>query len=639
MNFRYYLSLNIFLFSFGFSISAFGSDLKYRFEDIPKALLKDAKAVVRNEDIQVEVKSDQKLVQKITYAITVLNKNGNANAYLRVPYSKNVRVNGIKTRLYDASGEEFKKKGGFDVLDYALISNGTLFQDDRIKFVDPEHYVYPYTVEYTYEISWSEVINYPNWYPLDDYNIAVEKSKFSLSISKDASCRYYEQNITNKASIQNSEDNTTYTWQLNNAAALTEEKFSPLLNDFAPVVYIAPSRLKVEGYEGNFETWTGIGKWINQLNQGRNNLGDETKAKILKIASQYPDDRAKIKALYEYMQNKTRYVSVQIGIGGFQPFDAETVDKLSYGDCKALSNYMKTILEVAGIKSNYTLVRAGDDNLIIREDFPSSQFNHAILCVPLATDTIWLECTDQNGPFNYMGTFTAGRKVLMIDETGGKLICSPALTAESNLKTSKGEVSLDVNGDGFASISKKFYGAEYDAYRRILVSDQVDRKKLVTGSIHIPNFELDNFTITETKVEKPFVTENLNLTVTNYCTKVGDRLMLCLNMMNKMGDSPFQAATRKTPVVIKWPVYEVDTVTYDLPERYTLEKIPPKVSLISDFGEYTTQVSKVGKTIQYVRIFKVFKAEHPIDRYDEIVTFFEKIVSADENKVMLTRVM
>jgi transglutaminase-like putative cysteine protease len=541
--------------------------------------------------------------------------------------------------MYDASGEEYKKKGGFDVLDYALISNGTLFQDDRIKYVDPEHYEYPYTVEYTYEISWSEVIIYPNWYPIDDYNIAVENSKFSLNISKDAGCRFYEQNITDKASIQNSDDNTTYTWQLNNATALTEENFSPSLYDFAPVVFIAPSKLKVEGYEGNFETWTGLGRWIYQLNLGRNNLGDETRVKILKIASQYPDDKAKIKALYEFMQNKTRYVSVQIGIGGFQPFDAETVDRLSYGDCKALSNYMKSILEVAGIKSNYTLVRAGDDNLYIREDFPSNQFNHAILCVPLATDTVWLECTDQNGPFNYMGTFTAGRKVLVIDEEGGKLIYSPALKAESNLKSGKVEVSLDANGDGFATISKSFYGAAYDAYRRILRSDQVDRKKLVTSSIHIPNFELDNFNIQETKSEKPFVTERLNLTITNYCTRVGEKLMLCLNMMNKLSESPFQATTRKNIVSIKWPVYEVDTVAYELPQGYTLVKIPEKVSLQSDFGQYTTEVIKSGSTIQYVRTFKVYKAEHPVNRYDEIVTFFDKIVTADENKVMLTRVM
>jgi len=171
------------------------------------------------------------------------------------------------------------------------------------------------------------------------------------------------------------------------------------------------------------------------------------------------------------------------------------------------------------------------------------------------------------------------------------------------------------------------------------MSDQVDRKKMVTRRIHVPNFELDNFTIQEAKTEIPSVTEKLNLSVTGYCTKVGEKLMLSLNMMNKLSESPFQATTRKTPVSFKWPVYEVDTVIYNMPQGYTLEKIPSKVSLRSDFGQYTTEVTKSGSMLQYVRTFKVFKAEHPLERYDEIVTFFDKIVTADENKVMLTRVM
>jgi len=173
----------------------------------------------------------------------------------------------------------------------------------------------------------------------------------------------------------------------------------------------------------------------------------------------------------------------------------------------------------------------------------------------------------------------------------------------------------------------------------ILMSDQADRKKMLTRRIHIPNFELNSFNIQESKTELPFVTEKLDLSITSYCTRVGGKLMLTLNIMNKLGDTPFQSTTRKNPISIKWPVYEVDTVSYDLPVGYTMEKVPSKVSLTSEFGQYTTEVVKAGSTIQYIRTFKVNKAEYPADRYDEIVAFFEKIVTADENKVMLTKVM
>jgi transglutaminase-like putative cysteine protease len=629
----------ILIISIGFSTCLNAGDIKYRVANIPVQLLKDAKAVVRNEDITLEIKSNGKLVQKVIYAITILNKNGKSSADLVVPYDKNIRVSNIKTLLFNESGVEFKKKGGIEVLDYAMISNGQLYEDNRVKAIDPEQYEYPFTIEYTYDITWTDVVNYPGWYPLDDYNVAVEKSKFNLNISKGADCRYYEKNITNKAQVANSAGNCSYTWELTNEAALKEENFAPAFYDFAPVVYIAPSRVNVEGYEGNFETWEGFGQWINKLNKGRNNLDEQSVAEIKKSIAGITDDRAKIKKLYEYMQNRTRYVGIQIGIGGFQPFDAETVDRLSYGDCKALTNYMKSLLEVAGISSLYTLVGAGKEKPALRTDFPSNQFNHAILCVPLANDTVWLECTSQNNPFNYMGTFTADRQALVIDANGGKLVQTPRLTLEKNLETRKVDVTLDESGSGFANVTTIYEGSPYDSYVSILMSDQADRKKMVTRRIHIPNFELDNFNIQETKSELPFVTEKLNLSITSYCTHVGEKLMLSLNFMNKLGDSPFQSTVRKYPISIKWPVYEVDTVSYDLPAGYTLEKVPLKVSLKSEFGQYTTEVLKSGSTIQYIRTLKVNKAEYPVERYDEIVTFFDKIVTADENKVMLTRVM
>jgi transglutaminase-like putative cysteine protease len=635
----YYIYAWILSFILVLSINLYAGEIKYPVADIPKALLKDAKAVVRNEEIVVEVRSDDKLVQKIKYAITILNKNGKSGANLIVQYDKTMKVSNIKSVLYNESGVEYKKKGGFETLDFAMISNFSLYEDSRVKAIYPEQYEYPFTIEYTYEITWSGVSNYPVWHPIQDFNLSIEKSKFTLIIAKDASCRFYEKNIANKVKEVNSPENNTYSWELLNSAAFNEENFSPPLSEFVPIVYTAPTIVDVDGYKGNFGTWAGVGLWINQLLEGRDNLKDETKIKVIKLTDGISDNREKVKMLYEYMQNKTRYVSIQEGIGGYQPFDAETVDRLSYGDCKALSNYMKSLLDAVGIKSLYTRVKAGQDEPNIIAAFPSNQFNHVILCVPLKQDTVWLECTSQQNPFNYLGTFTAERTVLVIDDNGGKLVNTPVMKPSSFLESRKTDVIFDMEGGGFANVKTTYSGATYDNYVPILMSDQADRKKQVTRRIHIPNFELDRFTIEETKSELPYVTEQLNLTINNYCTKVGEKMMLCLNIMNKVSNSPFQSASRKTPVSFKWPVYEIDTVNYELPQGYTLEKIPSKISIASDFGKYTTLVTKSGSTIQYVRTFEIYKGEFSVEKYDDIVIFFDKIVTADENKVMLTRIL
>ena len=86
---KYLIIACMLLLNIGFTAVTIAGELKYPFADIPKSLLKDAKAVVRNEEIVVEVKSNDKLVEKVKYAITILNKNGDINANFIQGYNKN----------------------------------------------------------------------------------------------------------------------------------------------------------------------------------------------------------------------------------------------------------------------------------------------------------------------------------------------------------------------------------------------------------------------------------------------------------------------------------------------------------------------------------------------------------------------
>ena len=88
----------------------------------------------------------------------------------------------------------------------------------------------------------------------------------------------------------------------------------------------------------------------------RGEIPETTKQKILTLVKGVNDPIEKARLIYDFVQKKTRYISVQVGIGGWMPMLANDVDRLSYGDCKALTNYTKSLLDIAGVESYYTAV-------------------------------------------------------------------------------------------------------------------------------------------------------------------------------------------------------------------------------------------------------------------------------------------
>jgi hypothetical protein len=167
---------------------------------------------------------------------------------------------------------------------------------------------------------------------------------------------------------------------------------------------------------------------------GRDVLPDDIKKKVHELTDHLTDTRQKVYALYNFLQNNTHYISIQLGIGGWQPFPADYVATKRYGDCKALSNYMVALLKEAGIDGKYVVIYGGRDMPDLVGDFPSLQGNHMITCVPLGKDSIWLECTSQTESPDFMGSFTGDRNAILIDADGGHIVHTPSYSAADNLQ-------------------------------------------------------------------------------------------------------------------------------------------------------------------------------------------------------------
>ncbi len=615
----------------------FGADPKYPVTEIPEGLKKEVNVIVRENQRTFKILAKDKASYHVYKVITILNEQGKSFATEVVGYDKLTKIRDFKGSVYDQAGKLIKRLKPAEIYDQSAYDGVTLYSDNRLKAANLSQGNYPYTVEFEYEIELKYLFQIPRFVLMSEEKMSVQRASYTLEYPPALKPRYKELNMDQHPSVGTTDGgNERTSWVFQNILPIKEEPYGPSDEDFYPQILAAPSEFQYDDYTGSMTSWNEFGKWIASLNEGRDQVPEATQVRIKSLTADLKSTEEKAKAVYHFLQNKTRYVGIQLGIGGFQPFEASVVDETGYGDCKALSNYMVSMLKTIGIKSYYALIHAGPDAPELKADFVCSQFNHAVVAVPNGTDTLWLECTSQTKPFGYAGSFTGGRKALLITENGAKIANTPRYSADENLQACSANVVVDVTGNARAKVRTSYQGLQYEnSNLDAIVNDQYDdQKKWVLENTQIPAFDLTAFKVTNQKDKLPAAFVDLELNLNRFANVSGKRIFLTPNLMNRQNYIPEAVEKRKTKVVRKIAYTDLDTIRYKLPAEIYPEFVPEDVKIKSRFGEYEASFKVENGNIVYTRRIKMNKGEFPPDSYQELIDFYRGVSKADNTKMV-----
>lgn len=610
----------------------------YSAASIPDSLKENAHAVIREFQTEIALETVNSGIKRVKKAVTVLDKNGDENAILMFFYDKNSKPDLRELNIYDKNGQRIKKVKTSEITDFPADNEAILYTDNRIIYYRPSYPEYPYTVEYEYEIKSSNLICYESWFPVNGYQVAVEHSGLTFIHPPEIPFRKKEFLIALKSSGNNKAGKLIETWECNYSRAIEEEPFDINPKEHVPGVYLMPVRLIYDNHNGTAGNWKEYGAWVNNLFMGRDDLDEREKTKVAEILGDTLDTVQKIKRLYEYMQERTRYVNISLGIGGFQPFPARTVFETGYGDCKALSNYMHALLRQAGIRSYPALVASGKYIETIFPDFPNFyQFDHMILCVPLPEDTIWLECTSQDLPFGFLGEFTDDRQALLITGEGGIFAHTKKYPAMDNTRLCTAIFKIDGAGSADCSIQTRYKGLQYDKVAELLAIKPDEQRKWLCKNSTLPSLQLDKYSINNDQRSIPSVIVEESLTSKNYCSFTGNYMLLPLNRINFQKPIQKMLRERHSDILIQRSLVEYDTLVYRIPDNYRIEAVPEGKTIKSDFGEYSFTAEAKGNTLIYTRIFRQFQGRYSALKYKEFYEYYLAVSKADNEKVMLIK--
>ena len=477
---------------------------------------------------------------------------------------------------------------------------------------------FPLTVHYEYKVAYrGGFSSFPAFFPVETAEVSLREASYVLDVPAGYAVKYVSARTEfAKETVKNRD---VYRWTVKDFSPLVRESMMPPSEELLPYVYCSPESINLGGFPGMQRDWNELGKWLYSLQTNSLELSPEEVKAVRELTAGCQTTLEKLSRLYDYLRERTRYVSIQLGIGGLQPIPAKEVSRVGYGDCKGLSNYLRALLAAVDVPSDYFIISTSQADL--RDEYASvGQMNHAMLAVPVPelSDTAWVECTNPVVPLGYRHEGAAGHQVVLVKESGGELLRIPSYPDSLSLVRQVFEVNLFSSGSAEISARRELFLDYVEGY--LTFRDQRPQRQIsrLTQNLKIQAEDVqvgaiqDNFADYAT-LGKAFVPEMqipYSFRTGAYASVSGDRLFVPVNPYAQA--ISIQKSARVNDLYQRGVSRWEECVKVQIPMGYRAESIPAPVVLDTEWGSMESHVTlSPGGTEMEVRqtfTIKAFRA-------------------------------
>lgn len=593
-------------------------------------------ATVEKYTVVADCSSNKSLTVKRHLEMTINNKQAEEYASFSAHLERgHISLGDFSGVVIDANGKTVKKIKKSDLITSEYSSE---FKTDGYGvYYSYTPSSFPVKIVFDWSLSYDKnVATLGQLAPLPGYDADVKESSIQLTVPADMEVLCHKQNTDAEVKRETVGGKIVYTAQMNNIPAVKKEPLSPDFADMEPEIVFVPRDFNLYGSTGSFESWESLGRWVWQLADGRQTIPADLATKIDGAVDRSASRDVQIRQVCKLMRGMTRYISIQLGIGGWQPEKAEVTARLGLGDCKALTCLLQGMLEHIGIKSYPTIVSVDDKHL--HKDFASmGQTNHMILCVPAENDTLWVECTNLTLPVGYRHTGIAGHDAVVCTPEGGKLVTIPGNLPEENLWLSDININLAQDGNADISIVHKSYSEQYEQMKGLIHRELAEQKKAVLANYSLGRIEeYKRFNISEVEDSALIVTD-IQTQSNGYATVSGSRMMVPVNPMHKNHSLLRNIENRRLPVETSMGYEDKEHIVITIPEGYQVETLPKPINVETDFGSLCIKVDVEGNKVVVTYDVKRVPVKVPAEKYTDIQSFVKQIHSAYGQKIVLKK--
>jgi tetratricopeptide (TPR) repeat protein len=442
----------------------------------------------------------------------------------------------------------------------------------------------------------------------------IYHSEYVLKTPKTRAFYFNEPKVPGlERTVEERGDERTYRFVATKVPALRQE---PLQPPWAEVL----GHVNVSTYK----TWDDVGRWYWGLVKDQFVPDDEVRRRAEALTKGLKDDASKVRAVYDYVVQKTRYVALEFGIHGYKPYRCAQIFARGFGDCKDKATLIVTMLGALGIKATPVVVRTGNKGDIETSPASLAPFDHMIAYVPSLD--IYLDGTAENTGSGELPEMDRGALALQVNEGRAVIVHLPDPPPQASVSSHKIDVTLAADDSATIDWRAEITGVDAADWRTRFHA-QSTRKQRVQQLVSaiMPGAEVGTVDTGDLQDVEQKVTVRIRGNVHGFSRAEGDATSVPVGRREHMVRDFAPTTERKQDVRLYAQWTQADDWTVHLPAGTKVRSAPASSHDSGPFGSYSMDVESGPTSLRVKTVVTLAKTRVSAAEYPEFRAWCEKV--------------
>ena len=465
----------------------------------------------------------------------------------------------------------------------------------------------------------------------------TRRSRYIVDVPEGLKPIIVERNLASPRHTTTAHGRRVYMWTAQDVPRIKGEPFAADSNDVMMSVDIAAPT-----------NWAAIGGWYAGLARDRYTLTPALEAKLHELVANARTLDDSLRAVHRWVAQDIRYVSIALGIGGYQPRMPQAVLETQYGDCKDKATLFLALVHRMGMTAYPVLLNAGAK---VERALPSiNQFDHVIAAVARPGGYLYVDLTSELTPLGSLPGPDQGQFALVVHPDGQtEEVTLPEDPPSANVSATR--IVGDLSPDGYVTVhyTERAAGLRQYALRNLFTTplDSTKRARFaqaVAGGL-FPGAVGDSLQIFDGKdlraePEITMVIEHGQAAKLAGTTAILTMPFGSMVRFQNLATSLESRGPRRFPIDVAsviGPISSASELRLTLPAGWHAD-LPKNVSATSVYGSYSAEYAQNGRELVITRhLTGAAKGIEPPERVSALIEWLKSVAQDDAQYVVLER--